>query len=246
MFSYLYHSFIFDPLYNGLIFLMDFLPWIDAGMAIVIFTIIVRLILFPLSKKAIVTQIMMKKIEPEINKIKNSMVNDRQGQALKMMALYKEKGISPFSSFFFLLIQLPIIFALYSIFINSGLPDINTSILYSFIKEPIVDMDFLGIVDIGMKNIPLAIIAAIAQFAQLHYSVGINKNKNDDKSISNPKKEMNQMDIAQNMTKNMKYVFPVIIFVISYQYASVVALYFIVSSLFTLAQELYVKKKLSI
>src|SRR3989344_9437862 len=125
MFSFLYNSFIFNPLYNGLIFLMDILPWIDAGVAVVLFTIIIRTVLFPLSKKAIVTQVRMKELEPELNRIKQSMKDDRQGQALKIMALYKEKNISPFSSFFVLLIQLPIIFALYSIFLNSGLPVVN-------------------------------------------------------------------------------------------------------------------------
>src|SRR3990167_7650691 len=116
MFSSFYNTIIFNPLYNGLIYLMDILPWVDAGIVVIIFTIIIRLILFPLSKKAIVTQVRMKELEPEINRLKQMMKDDRQGQALKMMALYKEKKISPFSSFLVLLVQLPIIWALYSIF----------------------------------------------------------------------------------------------------------------------------------
>ena len=90
--SYLYHLFIFNPLYNALIYLMDVFPWIDAGFAVIILTIIVRLILFPLSKKAIVTQVRMKEIEPELNRLKQT-VTDKQQQALKVMALYKEKGV---------------------------------------------------------------------------------------------------------------------------------------------------------
>ncbi len=219
---------------------MDILPWIDAGIAVIIFTIIVRFILFPLSRKAIVTQVMMKRIEPEINKIKSSMANDRQGQALKMMALYKEKGVSPFSSFFVLLLQLPIIFALYSIFFQSGLPEVNTDILYSFINTPIVDMNFLGIIDIGAKSIILALIAAVAQYLQLHYSVSASQ------TISSSGSGNSQADMAQNMMKNMKYIFPVMVFFISYKISAVVALYWTVSSLFTLAQELYVRKKLAV
>lgn len=237
MFSFIYHSLIFNPLYNGLIFLMDIIPWIDAGVAVIIFTIIVRLILFPLSKKAIVTQVKMKEVEPELNKIKSSMKDDRQGQAIKMMALYKEKGISPFSSFFFLLIQLPIIYALYSIFIRSGLPTVNTAILYSFVDSPFVNMNFLGLIDISAKSMLLAVIAAIAQYLQLHYSFASN-------SISNQKPTNSQMEIAQNMTKNMKYIFPVMVFLISYSISSVVALYWTVSSLFTLGQELVVRNHL--
>ena len=240
MFSFLYTSFIFNPLYNGLIFLMDLLPWIDAGVAVIIFTIIVRLILFPLSKKAVITQLMMKKIEPEINKIKTTMANDRNGQALKMMALYKEKGISPFSSFIFLLIQLPIIFALYSIFINSGLPKVNASILYGFIHIPTVNMNFLGILDISAASTTMAVIAAISQYLQLHFSINAPKTSIGGMNMNK------QADITQNMMGNMKYVIPVMVFLISYKYSAVVALYWTVSSLFTLAQEIYIKRSLQV
>ena len=111
---------------------MDVFPWIDAGIAVIILTIIVRLILFPLSKKAIVTQVRMKEIEPELNRLKQT-VPDKQQQALKVMDLYKEKGVNPFSSFLVLFIQLPVIYALYSIFIKSGLPVVKTALLYSFV-----------------------------------------------------------------------------------------------------------------
>lgn len=232
MFSYLYNTFIFKPLYNGLIGLMAVFPWMDAGVAVIIFTIIVRLILFPLSKKAIVTQVRMKEVQPELDQIKKS--GDRQSQALATMKLYRDKKISPFSSFFVLLIQLPIIYGLYSIFINSGLPTINQSLLY-FSHIPVINMQFLGLMDIGMKNVFLAVCAAAAQFFQLHYSLSAMKTA----PTGNP-----QMDMAQNMTRSMKWIFPIIVFVISYQISAVVALYWTVSSLFTLAQELVVRRHL--
>ncbi len=242
MFSNLYHTFVFNPLYNGLIFLMDVFPWMDAGIAVIVFTIIIRLILFPLSKKAIVTQVRMKELEPELQKIKTTYKDDRQAQALKTMALYKEKKVSPFSSILVLLIQLPIIFALYSIFINSGLPKINEALLYPFVSSPIVDMNFLGLLDIGEKSILMAIIAAIAQYLQLHYSLASMGAKNP--IARSNSKEPNPMDMAQSMTRNMKYVFPVVVFLISYNISSVVALYWTISSLFTLAQELVVRSHL--
>lgn len=238
MFSYIYHTFIFDPLYNGLIFLMDLLPFIDAGIAVILFTLLIRVILFPLSKKAIVTQVRMKEIEPELNRLKLN-VTDKQEQARQVMALYKEKKVNPFSSFLVLLIQLPIIYALYSIFINTGLPEVQTGLLYSFVKIPTIDMNFLGLFDISQKSIILSIFAAAAQFFQLHFSLA---------SLPSPAKKkgepMSQMDMAQNMMKNMKYVFPVIVFIISYQISAVVALYWAVSSLFTLGQEIVVRRHL--
>lgn len=234
MISYLYNNFVFNPLYNGLIYLIDIIPGIDAGIAVIIFTIIVRLILFPISKKAVVTQVKMKEIEPELNRIKRE-IPDRQQQAMAVMDLYKKKGVNPFSSFLFLFIQLPIIFALYKIFMSSGLPEVKESLLYSFVSVPRIDMNFLGIVDIGSKSIILAIIAAVAQYLQLHFSLSASKPvKSDDPA----------MDMAQNMMKNMKYIFPIMVFFISYKIAAVVALYWTISSLFTLGQEIVVRKHL--
>lgn len=236
MFSSLYHTIVFDPLYNGLIFLFDVIPWIDAGFAVIIFTIIIRLILFPLSKKAIVTQVRMKEIEPELNNLRKT-VTDKQQQALKVMALYKEKGVNPFSSFFLLFLQLPIIYALYSIFISSGLPVVNGALLYSFIDVPIINMHFLGLIDISQKSFLFAGLAAVAQFFQLHFSLAASNTgtvKSDNPSI----------DMAANMMKNMKYVFPIIVFFISYKISAVVALYWTISSLFTLGQELIVRRHL--
>ncbi len=235
MFSYIYHSYIFNPLYNGLVFLIDVFPWMDAGIAVIVFTIIVRLILFPISKKSIITQVRMKQIEPELAKIREKTGNDKQAQALQTMALYKAKGVSPFSSFFLLFLQIPIIYALYSIFIHSGLPEVNKEILYGFVSVPVINMHFLGLIDIGIRNIPLSIIAGISQFLQLHFSPAT-------RSVSYKSGASNPNDIAQNMTRNLKYFFPIMVFLISYKISSVVALYWTVSSLFTLAQELYVRK----
>ncbi len=235
MFSFLYHSIVYNPLYNGLIYLMDLFPWMDAGIAVIVFTIIVRLIIFPLSKKAIVTQVRMKELQPELNRINQANKDNRQAQALETMALYKDKKVSPFSSFLVLFIQLPIIFALYSIFIKSGLPTVNSSLLYSFVGVPLVNMHFLGLIDISMRSIFLSVLAAVAQFFQLHFSLA---------SASSAPGGNSQMDMAHNMTKNMKYIFPFIIFLISYRISAVVALYWTVTSIFTLGQELVVRRHL--
>src|SRR5690606_5202936 len=113
---------LYQPLYNGLIFLIDVIPYRDAGLAVVLLTIAVKLILFPLSKKAVRTQLILKQVQPELDSLKEKHKDDKQAQAQAMMGLYKEKGINPFSSFFLILIQLPIILTLYRIFVGSGLP----------------------------------------------------------------------------------------------------------------------------
>src|SRR3954468_22797585 len=93
----MYHTIIFQPLYNGLIGLIDLIPWIDVGVAVILFTVIVKFVLFPLSKSALLTQVRMKEVEPEANRIRTQYANDRQLQAQKTMELYKSKGVKPFS-----------------------------------------------------------------------------------------------------------------------------------------------------
>ena len=114
--SYLFNLFFYEPLYNGLIFLIGVLPRADIGIVVVLFTCIVKLILFPLSKKSVLTQIRMKEIQPELDAIKEKHKENKQEQALKVMALYKERKINPFSGILLIFIQIPIIFALYFVF----------------------------------------------------------------------------------------------------------------------------------
>lgn len=237
---YLYTTFIYNPLYNGLIYLINILhklTFVDAGIIIILFTIIVRLILFPLSKRAVRTQAMMKLAEPELAAIKEKYKNDKQAQALATMQVYKEKKINPFSSILLLFIQIPILFALYRIFYTSGFTSVHADILYPFVHAPALPSTlFLGFLDITKKSVVLAVIAAVSQYFQI--------------SLSAPKaaKKENataQEDFARNMQTQMKYVFPVMILVISYNLPGALPLYWITSNLFMIGQELYIRKQLA-
>lgn len=241
MFSYLYTTFIFAPLYNGLITLFDTIPWIDAGIAVILFTIIVRLILFPLSKRAIIAQVKMRELQPELDRIKIDYKDDRQKQGTMMMEMYKEKGIHPFSSVLLLFIQLPIIYALYGVFIRSGLPVVDQTLLYHFISTPVINIHFFGLFDITKPSLILSLGAAVAQYLQLEFS--LNAMKSSAPVAKNGVKS--QADMAQSMTNQMKYIFPVVIFFISYRLSGVLSLYWITTNLFTLVQELVVRKKLA-
>jgi YidC/Oxa1 family membrane protein insertase len=225
---------------------MDLLPGVDVGVAVIIFTIIVRLILYPLSKKALLTQARMKDIEPEVNKIKLQHSQDKQVQALKVMELYKSKGVQPFASVLLILIQLPILFALISIFYKI-IPEIHPEYLYSFISLPRVNATLLGL-DITHKNLILALITAIIQFFQMHFSLATKQMKDQAKN-GDPNSMSTQ--ISKSMNTQMKFLLPIIAFASVYwlipakfpQAASIIAIYWSVSSLFTLAQELYIRKK---
>ena len=233
---FFYQAVIYQPLYNGLIFLMDIIPWADAGVAVVLFTIIVKLILFPLSKKAVVTQQKMRQFDPELKKIKEK-YKDKQEQAKQMFAFYKEKKLNPFSSFFLILIQIPIVYALYSIFMSSGLPQIKEEILYSFVNvPPAVDMVFLGLVDISLKSWILVILVGVTAFLQMKIAMPKIDLKEKGKTFKD--------DLARSMSVQMKYVFPVIAAVISYTISGAIALYWLTSNLFAIGQEIYIKRKI--
>lgn len=239
MFSYIFHTFFYNPIYNGLVFLVSFFPWMDLGIAVVIVTLVVKLIVFPLTKESIKTQLKVKEIDPLVNEIRKKYEKDKETQARKIMDLYKEYKINPFASFFLILIQLPILFALYFVFLKGGLPDVNFDILYSFIKAPshIDNVTFLGFFDITQKSLILALLAGISQFFQIRLVMAGQK-KNDKPSDQNTFKD----DLVKNMQLQMKYVMPVIIFIIAYGLISAVALYWITSNLFMIGQELYIRK----
>lgn len=241
MFSYLYNTAIYKPLYNGLIILMDMSPWIDAGIAIIVLTCVVKLILFPLSKKAITTQLKMKKVEPDLALIKEKHKNDKQEQARQTMALYKQQGINPFSSILLIFIQLPVIFALYKVFLSSGLPSINTDLLYSFVQAPaLVNIKFLNLLDISHKSLLLAVIAGVSTFIQIRLSMPPSPKAKE--GLLGPKTPSFKDDLAKSMNMQMRYIFPVMAFFISWSISGAIALYWITSNIFTIGQELYIRK----
>jgi YidC/Oxa1 family membrane protein insertase len=236
--SSLFNTFFYEPLYNGLIFLMDLLPWFDAGVIVILFTILIKFLLFPLSKKASLTQMAMKEIEPDLEKIRTTHKDNREEVARKTMELYRQKKVNPFSTILVVLIQLPIIFALYFVFLRSGLPILNEGLLYSFIPHPeSIDMNFLGLFDITQKSVVLAFLAGISSFIQMRIAAP---------AMPAPKKDGSKAtfrdELARSMSIQMRYIFPIIVFFISFTISGVVALYWFTSNVFTIFQELALKK----
>lgn len=248
----MFHNFIFLPLYNGLVAIMELIPGIDLGLAVIIFTIVVRFILFPLSKSALLTQVKMKEIEPQAAKIRVEYANNKQEQALKVMELYRTNKVRPFSGILLLFIQLPILFALLSVFYKI-IPEIDPANVYEFLKAdiPIVKDSLFGL-SLTSKNIILSLITAGAQFLQMKYSIATRQQKEISAiMLKNGQKMDTATSISNSMNTQMKYFLPILAFVSVYfiipakfpQAASIIAIYWSVSALFTLVQELYISKK---
>ncbi len=231
---WIWDTIFYNPLYNLLVYLIDVIPTHDVGIAVILVTLVVSLVLFSISKKAIKTQLKMKEIEPELAKIKET-IKDKQEQSIATLALYKKNNINPFSGILMALIQIPVLFALYYVFYKGGLPLIHQDILYPFVKIPVsVNMNFLGVMDISKKNLIMAIIAGVGQFIQAQI-VSPKTKKSEKGSMSE--------DFAHSMNMQMKYVFPVIILMIGAGLPSALPLYWASRSIFMSLQEFVVRRK---
>lgn len=240
MFSTIWHTFFFDPIYNALVFFITVIPAGDIGLAMIATILLVKTILLPLSIKAVKTQKSMREIEPKLKEIKEKYKEDRQKQAEAMMEVYKEAGMNPLASIVLVFLQIPIIIALYYAVSTGGgikLPDINLELLYSFVNTPsTVTMNFLGLIDITKRSVLLALGAGITQYIHVKLTMPELPPKAADAAPDF------KDEFMRNMQLQMRYVMPVLITVIAYSISAAIALYFMVSNLVTIAQEYVVRK----
>lgn len=219
-------------------FLTDILPGQDIGLAVVAATLIVKVILMPLSFAALRTQRAIKAIEPEMKEIREKLKDDKENQAKEMFALYKKYGVNPFAGILTLLIQLPIIISLYWVFNNKTLLSVDTSILYSFVPAPLaISPLFLGIFAVTGASITLAVLAALTQFAYGWYAIPV-----PEKSTKKPGTDM-QADFGRSLALQMRFMLPVFIGIAAYYTSVAIALYFITSNLVGVLQEFIIRQK---
>ena len=234
--SYIFHTYLYQPLFNVLIVLYQTVSFYDFGIAIIVLTVLIRFLLYPLSKKGIQSQKEMFTIQPEIKKIQEEYKDNKEEQMKRVMALYKEKKVNPFSGCLPILVQLPILITLYWVFI-SGFEEGSLNNLYSFIHNPgSINHIFLGFIDIAKKqNIILAVLAGIFQFWQSKMIL--------DQQIKGQTKKSAQGDFSLTLSKQMTYMMPVMTVLISYSLQAGLALYWITTTLFSIAQQWIVFKK---
>ncbi|HEX5774839.1 MAG TPA: YidC/Oxa1 family membrane protein insertase [Candidatus Paceibacterota bacterium] len=228
-----FHTVLYVPIYNLLIFLTDVLPGGDIGLAVVIATIIVKFAIMPLSLAALRTQRAMKLMEPELKALREKYKDKQEEQAREMFALYKRYGVNPFAGILTLFIQLPIIITLFWVFQSKTLLTVDTSLLYSFVPSPeMISPAFLGIFLVTGTSITLAAVAGVTQFLQARYAIPI---------PAKAEKPSMSADMGRAMAFQMRYLLPVFMAAISYTSVAL-ALYFITTNIVGLAQEYYVRK----
>lgn len=234
----LFDATIYHPIYNALAFLVNIVPGADVGIAIILLTIVIKLILFPLSMVAVRTQIIMRELDPKLKELRKELKDKPEELARKTLALFKENRVNPFASILLIIIQLPVIIGLYFVFFNEGNGGgFDPNILYSFIAEPMnASFSFLGLVDLTSSSIVLALLVAASQYVVSRMMMPTAPEQPDGE------KRSFQADLQKSMHVQMRYVFPIVIGVIAYVISAAVALYFLVSNLFAIGQEIYVKR----
>ena len=178
------------------------------GVSIIIVTILIKIMLLPLTLKQDKSMKEMKKLQPELEKIKEKYANDKQMLNIKTMELYKEHKVNPLGGCLPLLLQLPILFALFGV-LRSGIIPADSSFLWLKLtdKDPYYILPILN--------------GAVSFFQQ---------------------KLMGSADSNPQM-KNMMYIFPIMMILISYRMPSGLQLYWLTSSILAVVQQYFIMKK---
>lgn len=230
----LFTTLFYQPILNLLVFLHETISFSDMGIAILIFTAVIKLILWPLNKKSIEAQKSLQDLQPKLDELKIKYKDDKVGLSQATMALYKDHKVNPFSSCLPLLIQFPFLIAIFNIF-RDGVNN-KLDLVYPFINHPeTLNMMSLGLLDLSKPNIYLAILAGAAQFWQSRMMLAKKPTVKTDGS-----KDEN---MAAIMSKQMMYFMPAITIFIGISLPGGLTLYWFLMTLFTALQQLLIFKK---
>lgn len=229
-----FNTILYQPLFNALVLLYEFLPGHDFGIAIIVLTILIRLLFFPLMAKSLKSQKTITELQPKIQDIQKKYKKDREKQTKEIMELYQREKINPLGGCLPVLIQLPILLALYRVFWR-GLQPESLHFLYSFVPNPgSINPSFLGILNLSNPSWVLAVLAGIGQYFQA--------------KMVNPKKRKLEKgaemadQISAQMSGQMIYFFPIFTVILLLRLPAAVGLYWVATVLFSILQQRLIYK----
>lgn len=223
---------LLQPLFNALLLFYALIPGHDFGVAVILLTIVIRILLWPLVKRQLHHQKTMRDLQPDIAKIKEKAAGDRQKESMMMMELFKQKEINPFGSLGLAFLQFPILIALFFVLRDIS-PDKIGELAYSFtanldfVKHIVAnpgsfDPTFLGVVHMTKPNVVLALIAGLTQYFQA-------------KQLT--PKNTTQTGPMANLGTTMTLIFPILTVAIAVTLPSALALYWAASSAVAILQQ---------
>jgi YidC/Oxa1 family membrane protein insertase len=258
----MFTTLIVQPIFNLLAFIYAILPGHNFGMAIIIFTVIVRLLMWPLVKKQLHQVKVMRSVQPELKRIKAASKGDRRKESMLMMELYKERGINPFSSIGVLLLQIPILIGLY-IGLSKVIKDPSQieTFAYPFIQNlswmqelasnlQQFDATLFGFVDLtraalGPNGVywPAMVIVIGSAVTQFYQSKQLSPNAKDSKSLrtilkeAGKGKQADQSEVNAAVGRSTRFLLPALVFLFTVNIPSALSLYWLVSGLTALIQQ---------
>ncbi|OGZ95894.1 MAG: hypothetical protein A2847_01955 [Candidatus Sungbacteria bacterium RIFCSPHIGHO2_01_FULL_50_25] len=223
--STLYTEAIWRPLFSAIVFLYSTIPGGDFGVTVIVFTVLFRIVSFPLHWKARRAQQALAFIQPEMKKIQEKHKNDREAQGRALMELYAQKKVNPFSGCLPILIQLPILIALFQIF-QGGFDANNLAYIYSFIPSPeSINPLAFGFLDLSKGNIVLGFFAALSQYIQTKITLPPKPPPSD------------KPDFSSMFQKQTLYMLPLLVLFWSYTLPAALTFYWTISNIFGIVQD---------
>jgi len=224
----------YQPTLNLLMYFYNTISFHDFGLAIIFLTVVLKLIFWPLGRSAIKSQKSLQGLQPQIDELKKKYGSDKTGLSRATMDLYKSNKVNPFSSCLPLLIQLPFLIAVYRVF-RDGVSN-KLDYVYSFIARPeTINLVSFGFLDLGKPNVPLAVLAGLAQFWQAKMMI------TKQPAVKTPGSKDESM--AAIMNKQMLYFMPAITIFIGISLPGGLTLYWFVLTLITVLQQLITFRK---
>ncbi len=218
----------YQPIFNLLVFFYDIVPGNDVGIAIILVTIVIKLVLFPFSLKTLKAQKALQELQPKMQELQAKFKDNKEKLAQATMELYRKEKVNPFSSCLPLLVQLPFLFAVFRVF-SDGFDSGNLDKVYSFVVRPeALNPISLGGVDLSEPIIALAVLAGMAQFLQTRMLT-------HSKQPKTPEAEDESM--MASMNKNMMYVMPIVTVIIGASLPGGLTLYWFCFTLLTVLQQ---------
>ncbi len=234
MVGQIFNTILTEPLFNILVFFYNTVAFGDFGVAIILLTALVRLLLWPLSQKALKAQQSLQELQPKIKAIQ-AKHKDRGEQTRALTELYKTHKVNPFGGCLPILVQLPILIALYVVFLNGLNPDYLRN-LYSFVANPgAIDPGFLEVIDLSARSIPLAAAAGVFQFLQSKMALPKTK------LVGAPKGS--DEAIAKMISRQTLYFLPALTIIISLRLPAGLPLYWSFTTIFTILQQFAIMRR---
>lgn len=224
--------FLVKPILNLLIWLYNVIPGADIGLAIIAVTILVRILLYPSFQKSLRAQKDLAQLQPRLDEIRQKHKGDKEAETKAILKFYQENKVNPFSSCLPLLIQMPILIALYHVF-RSGLHGQIAGQLYGFVQNPgVIDTKLFGLIELAEPNVLFAIAAGASQFVQSKLM-----------AVKPPSAGGGSDKTAAMMNMQFTYIMPVITTVVAISLEAGLSLYWVITTLFAIGQQWYIMRK---